>query len=94
MKTDAIKGLFTGRQLPCGAIPPKDKEYWELLNEFHQRSERFMCRLPAKDREELESMQDQRQEAIQYEIEEAFVRGYSLGVRLTAEAFLLDHDQE
>ena len=94
MKTDTIKSLFTGRPLPYGAIPPQDKGYWELLSEFHQRSEKLMHRLSAEDREELGSMQDQRQEATQYEIEEAFIQGYSLGVRLTAEAFLLDHDQE
>lgn len=94
MKTDAIKSLFTGRPFPCEAVPPKDRGYWEILNEFHHQSEKFMCRLSTEEREELEAMQDRRQEATQYEIEEAFIQGYSLGVRLTAEAFLLDHDQE
>ena len=92
MKTDAIKRLFTGKPLPCDAAAPKDKRYWELLKESHQRSERFMDRLSPEDKEELECIQECRQEAAQYEIEEAFIQGYSLGVRSTAESFLLEED--
>lgn len=48
-----------------------------------------MRKLSPEDREEIEEIQGCRQEAVQYEIQEAFAQGYSLGVRLTAEAFLL-----
>lgn len=89
MKTDVIKSLFTGKPLPCERAVPKDKGYWDLLKESHQRAERFMGRLSPKDKEELECILECRQEAVQYEIEEAFIQGYSLGVRSTAESFLL-----
>lgn len=51
-----------------------------------------MDRLSPEDKEELECIQECRQEAAQYEIEEAFIQGYSLGVRSTAESFLLEED--
>lgn len=51
-----------------------------------------MGRLSPEDKEELEYIQERRQEAAQYEIEEAFRQGYSMGVRLTAESFLLEED--
>ena len=56
--------------------------------------EDFMRGLSLEEKQELECMQDRKQEATQYEIEEAFTQGYSLGVRLTAEAFLLDQEQK
>lgn len=89
MRTEAIESLFTGRPLPCEAAVPEDPEYREILKECRQREERFMRKLSPEDREEIEEIQSCRQEAVQYEIQEAFAQGYSLGVRLTAEAFLL-----
>lgn len=94
MKMDTIKSLFTGRSFPCEAVSPKDKRYWTLLKEFHQQMERFMRGLSPEERDELECMQNRKQEATQYEIEEAFTQGYSLGVRMTAEAFLMGQEQE
>ena len=88
MKTDAIKDLFTGSLFPCEAVSPKDKGYWD------QGSEKFISGLSPEERRGFEHMQNCRQEAVQYEIEEAFIQGYSLGVRLTAEAFLLKQDHE
>lgn len=89
MKTKAIESLFTGRPLPCEAAVPEEREYREILMECRRREERLLRKLSPEDREELEQIQGRRQEAMQYEIQEAFAQGYSLGVRLTAEAFLL-----
>lgn len=94
LKTDAIKDLFTGSLFPCEAVSPKDKGYWDLLREYNQGSEKFISGLSPEERRGFEHMQNCRQEAVQYEIEEAFIQGYSLGVRLTAEAFLLKQDHE
>ena len=94
VKTDAIKDLFTGSLFPCEAVSPKDKGYWDLLREYNQGSEKFISGLSPEERRGFEHMQNCRQEAVQYEIEEAFIQGYSLGVRLTAEAFLLKQDHE
>lgn len=90
LKTQAIKDLFTGKSFPCEAVAPDDKEYWKLLKESHQQLERFMERLSPEDMEELELILNKRQDALHYEIAEAFTQGYSLGVQLTAEAFLFN----
>lgn len=94
MKKEAIESLFIGKPLPCEAAVPEEREYREILKECRQREEQFMRKLCSEDKEELESMQSRRQEAVQYEIREAFAQGYSLGVRLTAEAFLLNQIPE
>ncbi len=90
MKTQAIRDLFTGKSFPCEAVAPEDKEYWELLKESHRQLEQFMSRLSQEERDELELILNKRQDALHYEISEAFVQGYSMGVQLTAEAFLFN----
>lgn len=90
LKAQAIKDLFTGKSFPCEAVAPDDKEYWELLKESHRQLEQFMKKLSPEDQDELEMIMDKRQDALHYEISEAFVQGYSMAVQLTAEAFLFN----
>ena len=90
MKTHAIKDLFTGKSFPCEAVAPDDKEYWQLLNESHRELEEFMSKLSPEDGEKLEMIVNKRQDALHFEISEAFTQGYALGVQLTAEAFLFN----
>lgn len=90
MRTQAIKELFTGKTFPCEALAPDDKEYWKLLNESHEELDQFMSKLSPEDGELLESIINKRQDALHFEISEAFTQGYSMGVQLTAEAFLFN----
>lgn len=90
MKPKAIESLFTGRPIPCEAVPPTDKEYRALMKECQQRTEQLINKLSSEVRDELEYIQNCRQDALQYEILKAFAQGYSLGVQMTAESFLLD----
>ena len=96
LKAQAIKDLFTGKSFPCEAVAPADKEYWKLLNESHQELEQFKSKLSPEDGERLEEIINKRQDALHFEISEAFTQGYALGVQLTAEAFLFNqaHKEE
>ncbi|MCI9546499.1 MAG: hypothetical protein HFH60_07430 [Lachnospiraceae bacterium] len=88
MKTKAIQSLYTGRPIPCEAAPPESQEYRALMNECHQRVDQLINKISSEIKDELEYIHACRQDALQYEIQQAFAQGYSLGVRLTAESFL------
>lgn len=90
LKTKAIESLFTGNSIPYEAVPPEAPEYRTLMDECRQCEEKLLHKLPPEIKDELEHIQNCRQNALQYEIQKAFVQGYSLGVRLTAESFLAD----
>ena len=49
-----------------------------------------MSKLVSEDGEALEMIVNKRQDALHFEISEAFTQGYALGVQLTAEAFLFN----
>ncbi len=90
MKTKNIESLFAGSSIPYEAIPPKAPEYRALMDECRQCAEKLLHKLTPEIKDELEHIQNCRQKALQHEIQKAFVQGYSLGVRLTAESFLAD----
>lgn len=90
LKTRTIESLFTGIPMPYASLPPEAPEYRKLMEECRQCAEKLLHKLTPETKDELERLQNCRQNALQYEIQKAFVQGYSLGVRLTAESFLAD----
>lgn len=88
-----MEGIFRGGIMPEELCCPKKKEYVEnmhLLTKLEDKMKKQMT-------QELAGMLDVYKEHLsilsEMENEECFKQGMSLGIRLTAEAFLLGKDK-
>lgn len=87
---DILDQLYHGKIYPLEQFFPNSQEYTRMENGYYQRSNAFRQMLekqipPLHD--EFQQLMDEKRTVTSIEIEESFLSGFCLGVRLTAAAY-------
>ena len=88
-----IQNLWYGNMKPAEEPGSNDKACTKLWNRIYDRSEKLEERLGEEEKSMLSRLIDDYNEVFCDEREDAFVKGFSLGARLTAEAFCFTYEE-
>ena len=88
MKT--IENLWNGKTEPSSTPEFKSQKIKALITQLDKQQKYFTDTLDRKQTERFEKLEAYRDELDCISREDAFIKGFSLGVKLIAEAFLLD----
>lgn len=86
MKKTMIE-LWRGEGIASRESEDCHKEVMRLVGELCRCEELLRTRLQGEDWDRLEHMQDVNSQIASLEKEDAFIRGLTMGIRITAEAF-------
>ena len=84
---DTLKELWNGELAPWSKKWETEKEARELVGLLERHKEDLENELGANGKEALEKYKDCHEELQSIGCEEAFISGFSLGVRIVAQAF-------
>ena len=93
MTDKTIRALYLGKLRPWNSQSFKTKAYTEHLARFETLYDKVKAALPGKERRALEEMIEEYGAAQGEVITDAFVRGFELGMRLTAEGLRTENDR-
>jgi len=83
---NTISALWHGEINPEGERVVLPQEALEAKRYFERNKEKLLALLDEQGKELLEKVGECNNEMVTYELEDAFVKGFSLGARLMAEA--------
>lgn len=89
MNDKTIRALYLGKIHPEKTHGYKTEKYTEHLNEFSRLYDDIKAVLPKESRETLETMIEEYNVSQSEVIIDAFVKGFQLGMRLTAEGLCI-----
>lgn len=92
MNDKTIHDLYLGKIHPEKTRGYKTEKYTKHLEEFSRLYERVKTVLPKESRETLETMIEEYNVSQGEVIIDAFVKGFQLGMRLTAEGLCLENE--
>lgn len=90
MNDKTIRALYLGKIRPEKSRGYKTEKYTEHLDEFSRLYERVKEVLPEESRQTLETMIEEYNVSQGEVVLDAFVKGFQLGMRLTAEGLIGD----
>lgn len=92
MNDQTIRDLYFGRIRTEVSHGCKTKDYTEHMDEFSRLYETVKAALPEEKRALLADMINEENTAQSEEVTDAFVMGFKIGVKLTAEGLLGGND--
>lgn len=92
MNEKTIRDLYLGKIHPEKSQGYKTETYTEHLEKFSRLYEIIEAALPEENRKTLSLMMDEYNAAQSEVVTDAFVTGFKIGVRLTAEGLLGGND--
>lgn len=92
MNEKTIRDLYFGRIRPEESHGYKTQAYIEHMEEFSRLYEIVKAALPEENRSTLTAMINEDNDAQSEVVTDAFVTGFKIGVRLTAEGLLGGND--
>lgn len=88
MEKETIQDLYYGRISPVDLNMVEQEEYQKHSLNFLRAAERFSNKLPLELKEEFKRLYEEEMMADEILHRDGFCKGFELGLRLTAEAFL------
>ena len=88
-----IQNLWYGNMRPAEEPGANDKACTKLWHNIYDRIEKLEEKLGEEEKSMLSRLIDDYNEVFCDEREDAFVKGFSLGARLAAEAFCLAYEE-
>lgn len=93
MNEKTIRKLYLGNICPAGSRDFENETYKEHSNKFHKLYENVEKGLPDESRKNLEAMIEEHDSAQDEIVIDAFIKGFQLGMSLTAEGLRLGNDK-
>ena len=90
---NSIQNLWYGNMRPAEEPGANDKYCTKLWNRIYDRIEKLEEKLGEEEKSMLSRLIDDYNEVFCDEREDSFVKGFSLGARLTAEAFCFTYEE-
>ena len=90
---NSIQNLWYGNMRPAEEPGANDKTCTKLWNHIYDRIEKMEGKLGEEEKSMLSRLVDDYNEVFCDEREDSFVKGFSLGARLVAEAFCATYEQ-
>ena len=86
MEKNILQQLYNGKIAPGEKLMQHNREFLKINEKITQVRKMIISNLPAEEKARVEELENLYMESSEMEIEEAFIRGFKLAVRLVCSA--------